>query len=263
MRALLVTTFFASCTAAPPPSFDCHRAADCDDGFCVSGRCVGHLAAAQAEEAVAHRWADAGDAIVPQVDAPGASVPPPCRGAVAASPANIVVNEVLVNVPQGPAGDANGDGLRDPYDDEFVELANPTAEPVDMAGVTISNGNKLKFWFEPFCLLPGESVVVFGGGSVGSSVTTAATISDTSFAFGNEGGTVVVGANAGEIARVQYGKSDPVSLTRTPQLVGNQWVPHTALNPAPFSPGTCPDGSPLATGCTQTMQAPSSDAGTD
>ena len=35
-----------------------------------------------------------------------------------------VLNEVLYDPPSGSAGDANGDGVRDPNDDEFVEFVN-------------------------------------------------------------------------------------------------------------------------------------------
>lgn len=263
MKSLLFLVALVAACVEPSPTLQCHRSRDCSTGVCVSGTCrttVEPLGGASTT--IVDAGADSSRQWGAKDDSAAATpVPPPCADAVEATADDIVLNEVLVNVPAGPAGDANADGVRDPYDDEFVELANVGATPVDMTGVSIYSGTKLKFWFEPFCLLPGASVVVFGGGSIGSSLRGPATVSDTRFAFGNDGGTVRITTGDGvEIARLDYTRSAAASLTRTPQLVGNQWVPHTNLAVRPFSPGTCPDGTPIATNCVSDLDT-TGDAG--
>lgn len=48
-----------------------------------------------------------------------------------------LITEVLYGVPSGKAGDANGDGDRQPLGDEFVELINPFDRPINLKGYTI------------------------------------------------------------------------------------------------------------------------------
>lgn len=81
-----------------------------------------------------------------------------------------VITEVLFNVPQGAAGDANGDGSRDAAGDEFVEIYNPHAEPIELRGYRLANwltaddpDNKrgVTFTFPKLELEPGEVAVVF------------------------------------------------------------------------------------------------------
>ncbi len=50
----------------------------------------------------------------------------------------LLINEVLADPPMDLAGDANGDGTRSFWEDEFVELVNVSAEAVDLSGYTIS-----------------------------------------------------------------------------------------------------------------------------
>ncbi|MCA1752752.1 MAG: endonuclease, partial [Flavobacteriales bacterium] len=50
----------------------------------------------------------------------------------------LIVNEVLYDPPAGDAGDSNGDGTRDPLEDEFVELYNDSVE-IDISGYTLSD----------------------------------------------------------------------------------------------------------------------------
>lgn len=38
--------------------------------------------------------------------------------------ANLIINELLIDPPPGLAGDANGDGVRNGGQDEFIELVN-------------------------------------------------------------------------------------------------------------------------------------------
>jgi len=46
----------------------------------------------------------------------------------------IVINEILADPPDGAAGDANRDGVRDSSQDEFVEFVNTTTRDLDLSG---------------------------------------------------------------------------------------------------------------------------------
>lgn len=104
-----------------------------------------------------------------------------------------LITEVLSAVPSGKAGDANADGTRDAIGDEFVELINPTDQPINLKGYTLvdsdawnpgaarpakpnpagtDNPDKpskdtarahLRFTFPDLQLRPGQVVVVFNG----------------------------------------------------------------------------------------------------
>ena len=46
----------------------------------------------------------------------------------------VIINEIMFSVPWGPKGDANGDGIRSPRSDEFIELVNAGDTAVDIGG---------------------------------------------------------------------------------------------------------------------------------
>lgn len=48
-----------------------------------------------------------------------------------------LITEVLYGVPSGKAGDANGDGDRQPLGDEFVEFINPHDRTINLKGYTL------------------------------------------------------------------------------------------------------------------------------
>ena len=80
--------------------------------------------------------------------------------------------EVLYDVPQGAKGDATRDGMRDAAGDEFIEIANPYDEPINLKGHVLSSrlssptedtGKGVHFVF-PDCTLGAHKVaVVFNG----------------------------------------------------------------------------------------------------
>lgn len=87
-----------------------------------------------------------------------------------------LITEVLFAVPTGEAGDANKDGTRQVAGDEFVELVNPHAKPINLGGYTLSdmtasekaaNGKPksgaLRWTFPAVTLKPGQVAVVFNG----------------------------------------------------------------------------------------------------
>ena len=61
--------------------------------------------------------------------------------------ATVVISEVLADPPTGATGDANQDGQRETYGDEFIELYNAGSASVDISGWQLgdstSNGQLL------------------------------------------------------------------------------------------------------------------------
>ena len=90
----------------------------------------------------------------------------PCISSPSAAGETLVIDEILADPPKGPHGDANGDGVRDPSDDEFVEVVNTGRTPVCMAGWTLGDASERHRHVFPLgtALLPDEALIVFGGG---------------------------------------------------------------------------------------------------
>ena len=57
--------------------------------------------------------------------------------------ANVVISEVLADPPSGLAGDANGDGVRNGYEDEFIELYNTGSEAVNIGDWRLGDSSSL------------------------------------------------------------------------------------------------------------------------
>ncbi len=182
----------------------------------------------------------------------------------------ILFNEVLADPPDGAAGDANHDGVRDGTQDEFVELVNGSvSETIGMTGWTIktratgSTTETTRFTFPSGTSLPaGQALVVFGGGgpafNPNDEVFGCAQVFKISSSAGlsltNTGLTILVRDSAGNlIAQFAYGGSTGLdgnasqSLTRSPDITGS-FVLHTAAlnaNNRRFSPGLRTDGTPF------------------
>jgi uncharacterized protein (TIGR03437 family) len=181
----------------------------------------------------------------------------------------VFINEVLADPPNGNAGDANHDGVRDGTQDEFVELLNGSAaETIGMSGWTIktratgSTTEATRFTFPAGTSLPaGESAVIFGGGTFnptdpvfGCAQIFKATSASSGLSLTNSGLTILVRDSAGNlITQFSYGGSTgpdggaSQSLTRSPDITGS-FVLHTAAlnaNGRKFSPGLRIDGTPF------------------
>jgi hypothetical protein len=157
----------------------------------------------------------------------------------------LILNEVLTD-PRGDdsnttevEGDANGDGTRHPFDDEFVELVNTSSSQLDISGYSIFDKAGLKHSVpENTVLESGQAFVVFGGGSPtgdfgGAVVQTA---SSGSITLNNGGDKVIVNDNNGNtIIEFEYGGTTPYdgnsdqSLTREPELTGEYIPPATVV----------------------------------
>ena len=89
-----------------------------------------------------------------------------CAPSPADAAASVVITEILADPPDGAAGDANGDGVRDPDQDELVEISNRGALPVCLTGWMLGDAaSRRRHVFGPGpALEPGGVAVVFGGG---------------------------------------------------------------------------------------------------
>jgi hypothetical protein len=174
--------------------------------------------------------------------------------------ATLIINEYLADPPDGTAGDANGDGVRDATQDEFIELVNSGAVPLDISLFTISDATQTRFTVPSGKVIPaGEAAVVFGGGTPTGAFGNA-TMNGLVFAVGgsglslnNGGDTITVKDNLGAVVdAVTFGASEGganQSITRSPDITG-PFVEHSTAagsGGALFSPGTRVSGAPFTT----------------
>ena len=172
----------------------------------------------------------------------------PTAGATTSSPPPVVVTEILAD-PDMDHGDANGDGVVNISEDEFVELVNTGTEDLDISGWIIEDRtNRRHIFMNPTILKPDQPAVVFGGGYPlgdfgGAYVATA---SSGRLGLNNSGDEVRIKTPEGTLSQA-YGSEggDNQSLTRpvdagllAPLIKHSELEGTTAL----FSPGTRADG---------------------
>ena len=162
----------------------------------------------------------------------------------------LVVNEILADPALGLEGDANGDGVRDGSEDEFVEIYNNGSASVDLSGYTIEDGAGLRHTFPAGTVLdPGIAVTVFGGGSPTGIPGVVQTASDGELGFNNSGDDVTLKDETGNVLlSVSYGSEggNDQSLTRDPDFTGS-FTQHTQASSsgARYSPGETIEGTSL------------------
>jgi hypothetical protein len=187
----------------------------------------------------------------------------PCVPTAAAAASGLVINEILADPPSGPGGDANADGVRDPSEDEFVEIINAGRAPVCTTGWTLGDASNPQRHVFPLgaSLLPGDALVVFGGGVPtgrfgGARVQWAAfggrldlTNSGDVLTLRDAAGSVVKQISWGGCADQpcardhRFGKLGLASsLVRHPEMVG-RWTVHNEVSHSRFSPGVRADGT--------------------
>jgi len=171
--------------------------------------------------------------------------------------ANIGINEYLADPPDGLAGDANGDGVRDSADDEFVEIMNRTDAPVDIGSFTISDADAQRFSFPPGTIIPaGEVAVVFGGGhpqgGFGNAGANGLVFTAGGLSLNNTGDTITLkNSSAASIESVTFGSIEGganQSLNRNPDGGGIRFAPHSTIPGSAgrlFSPGAQVNGNPF------------------
>jgi len=163
----------------------------------------------------------------------------------------LVINEFLADPPDGPMGDANGDGVRSSSQDEFVEIVNTSSQAVDISGYTLSDSDQVRHVFSQGTIVPaGEAVVIFGGGAPKGSFGNARnnglvfTASSGGLSLGNSGDIITLNDAAdNRIDRVRYGSelgSAQVSINRKNDVIGKGFQEHSKVpdsNDRLFSPG--------------------------
>ena len=164
---------------------------------------------------------------------------------------SVIISEVLANPPSGIAGDANRDGLGDPYEDEFIELYNAGSLPVSLAGWRLGDEGPLSGYFrfpDDAVIGPGSYVVLFGGGSP----------AELTIPFYTDDGTIGDGlSDSGESIHLIDNHGHEISFfshatwPAAQSLVriapdSSAFVPHKTASPseAPFSPGHAPGMQP-------------------
>ena len=166
----------------------------------------------------------------------------------------LVLNEVLYDPPPGADGDANGDGVRDAFDDEFVEVYNTSSSiPLDLSGYVyfdedvFETGRVRHTMPEGTVVEPGESIVVFGGGTPSSDIPgVVQTASSGRLSLANAGDSFTL-RNAYDMEITTFthtGTTDNESMTRDPEFTGD-FVAHSTISSELFSPGRQADGDPL------------------
>lgn len=168
-----------------------------------------------------------------------------------------ILNEINYDPADGIAGDANGDGVRDPLADEFAEFFNSSLTPLDISGYRVFDtqglgSNTPRHVFPAGTIVsPNKSIVLFGGGnptgSFGNSIVQTA--SGGQLNLNNAGDELIVQDTSGnEIIRFDIAplSGNPnESYTRSPDLTG-PFERHSVITNAAgriFSPGTKLDGT--------------------
>jgi len=156
----------------------------------------------------------------------------------------IFINEFLADPAMGLAGDANNDGVRDSYDDEFVELFNLSSNAVDISNWYVSDASSDRHFFDVDTYIKANSTfVVFGGGAPNLPGIDWQIASQGQLNLNNGGDTITLcDASGNVIDSYAYGTEAGYdqSIVRNPEGSKGVWIKHTELPNAEgklFSPG--------------------------
>jgi Lamin Tail Domain len=162
---------------------------------------------------------------------------------------SIVINEILADPPGlepgDLIGDANGDGVRDAEDDEFIELVNISAAIVDLSGYTITDSVGTRFTFPAGTELdPGWAAVVFGGGVPNINAPALIFVSNQALGLNNSGDIVsLFDATGSLIDAVDYGAEGGQDRSLVSETEGDPYASFVLHSgDAPFSPGKSTSG---------------------
>ena len=163
----------------------------------------------------------------------------------ATAPPQVFISEILADPPNELAGDANGDGARDSFADEFVELYNIGPDTLSLGGWKLGDDDAAPSSFFQFPegthLAPGDYLVLFGGGPpTGFTVPAFADDGRIGDGLSNSGDTVLLFDTLGDTAAVVLGHDWPAdrAVVRSAEGAGD-FVAHDAPpgTGEPFSPG--------------------------
>lgn len=163
-----------------------------------------------------------------------------------------VINEIHADPASDLSGDANGDGVRNATQDEFVEIVNNTGEPVNISGWTLSDAVGVRHVFPIGTIIPHQgAIVIFGGGTptgiFGDAIVQTA--STNTLGLNNDVDQVKLNNGMVDVAIYIYGSEAGAdqSITRDPDITGPEpLIRHTLAagsGGALFSPGTQVNGT--------------------
>jgi len=174
--------------------------------------------------------------------------------------AQLIINEVCYD-PSNAAleGDANGDGVYNQVEDEFLELVNTSTTPINLSKYkvydkVIASGLKtLRHTMGDTVILPGRAaLVIFGGGTPRGTFGGAFVVVDrgtTGLSLGNSGEIVIIEDSLGNVVDSintnDLSDNPNESYTRNPDFTG-AFVQHASARAGVlFSPGLKVDGTPF------------------
>ena len=191
----------------------------------------------------------------------------------------IFISEVLADPPSGLAGDANRDGTRDTYEDEFIEIYNAGSVPISLAGWRLADSSPKKhhFYFPADAVIaPHSYILIFGGGKPMGFIVPVYTNNKKTTYQGRIGNGLTgkgeeirlidnIGHEIDIVSHDEWPKKQ--SLVRNPPN-GGPFVPHKPASPAglPFSPGHSSITRPVQTYplfISEVLADPPSDANRD
>jgi len=157
----------------------------------------------------------------------------------------LLLNEIHADPALGLAGDANGDGIRDAKEDEFLEFVNTSDQELDISNFQLWDASAIRHQIpDGTTIAPNQIFVIFGGGmptgDFGDAVVQTA--STGSLNLLNAGDKIVLKDTSNLIIYAYiYGAeaSDNQSIIRCPDLTeGAIATPHSTVGDgALFSPG--------------------------
>jgi len=163
--------------------------------------------------------------------------------------ADLELNEILA----GPARDWDGDGIFDARADEWVEVANRTAAPIDLSPYRLSDADStIRFGFSG-TLAPGAVLLVTG--KMSEDWERAAGRTATGLSLNNAGDTVILfrltGLDTTAIDRKTYNSIEGATDRSTGRMGDDaaSWTLFDGLNKYTGS------GQPVGTGCVPTPGA--------
>ena len=176
--------------------------------------------------------------------------------------AQLIINEVLYDPSNaGLEGDANGDGIYDQVQDEFIEFVNTSSADLDVSRYriydhdTITGLKTLRHTMGYDLILPpGGALVVFGGGTAIGTFGGAhveVDLGTLGLSLGNSGEKIFLADSSGNwidsINTNALSNNPNESYTRNPDITG-AFAQHGSVTPGKlFSPGTYVNGSPFNT----------------
>ena len=234
---------------------ECRQSSQCSSAeYCAQGSCVPFPDSEPAPEPHSSPTDSTSPAVQSQVVATEVETDPipqhPCGAATKPTVGSLMINEVYANVAAGPEGDANNDGERDPYSDEFIELYNASSDTLTLEGTEIYVGEDLKWKAdEPFCLAAGRAFVLFARGAPNLPPDISVVAAQTRLSLSNAGGKIRLVHDGGVLDEFAYTDGPAESWTRQPELDQTGLPTLHSVCGAKFSPGRCCNGGLIEGGC--------------